>query len=203
MSVTIEVYPRLGKKYKDAVWLLSFMGDRARLRDDRDEIVDEWRGREVLDCFTFPSFLESRKYLTLTVEDHSDDPDVKGSTRTIDFEFDKRDLQKVKDFHDRVYVLIHPDAVKKKMLTALGLIVGGIILVTISILLNLNADRSGSRIRTSGLVIGPILAIAGIVKLFELPRWNRMVREIHADRDGEDDARRQDDDESRRSRDED
>jgi hypothetical protein len=180
VRVEIELRPR-GKK---ATWVLVIQGDRARLFDEDDELLEEWRGAEVLKGFLMPSFWENRRYFGLKLDG-----------KQVDFEADKEALAELWSFHDWIYVEQYPDAPKRKLLLSLGKMLGGLVIGGVAGYLNWQAfqdDDGPRRLWYGGLVLGTIMFFYGFFKLFEIPYWTRMARQVNAER-GE-----QDEDEERR-----
>lgn len=169
MPTEIRLFNKKDKKSK-RYWVLVLKSDRAKLYDEYDELMEDWTTNEVVEVFKMPSFWESRKGFGLALDG-----------KAFEFDVDFRDLRTLQNYFDRAYVLKHPDAANKKLLKALGTIIGGAFIAGLSIYFAMDAD--GGRVRYSGFIIGPIMAIYGLAKIFEYPYWRRLSAEIHSDDD--------------------
>jgi hypothetical protein len=169
MPTEIRLYH--SKKRNDAYWVLVLKSERAKLYDDRDELVEDWSLDEVLKVFKMPSFWESRKKFGLMVDG-----------KVVDYETDVRDLRTLQDYFDRAYVVLNPDAAAKKMMKALGCIIGGAILTAIGIwILSEFWDNQGRKLKIMPLIIGVVLVIYGFIRIFDYPYWRRLERKIHSE----------------------
>jgi hypothetical protein len=167
MPTEIRLYNKKDKK-SNRYWILVLKSRRAELYDEYDELVEDWTTDEVLDVFKMPSFWESRKGFGLALDG-----------KVFEFDVKARDLQTLQSYFDRAYVLKHPDAASKKLLKALGtLIVGGLI-AGVSIYAAM--EPGGGRVRYGGLIMGPVMVIYGLGKIFEYPYWRRLSEKIHSD----------------------
>lgn len=167
MPTEIRLYEN--KKKSDAYWVLVLKSQRAELYDDRDEFVVDWSLDEVLKVFKMPSFWESRKKFGLAL-----------GGKIVDYDTDARDLQTLQDYFDRAYVVLNPDAANKKLMKALGCIVGGAILTAIGIwIMSEFWDNDGRKLKIMPLIIGVVLVIYGFIRIFDYPYWRRLEGMIY------------------------
>jgi hypothetical protein len=170
----LKIYP-VGEKDEERYWVLKLTDEGATIEDHTGEVRGNFSLRTVREMIMMPSFWKSRHHLEIQ---------TKMGLQSFDLTArQKRDLQ---FWLDQAYVRLYPDAPTRVVWVSLGMMLGGFTIALVGAIVSYisyeaaaqNPEGGNYVVLTGVLGMGAILALQGLVKLFEYPHWRRVSESV-------------------------